>query len=195
MSDPDVVLASVGSRRAPTLFKLRTWKGLRFLDVRKHFHEEDHLQPTRKGISLRSNGVSALREVLDTHGEEIATFLEGRYDLEELMVSSRVSEEMAAVEELRFGRRDLRTEQSREGRMGMFTVRSSGGTDTVTLNLDHPFVGAKASDASVEEALSTLLAAFTRACELLTSDEDEAELFAELQYTWARILRSYSPKT
>lgn len=190
MSSEDVLLASIGPSRAPVLVKLRKWKGLRLFDVRKYFTTNGELKPTRKGISLRTNGVEGVRHLLATHYAEVRAFLEGADNLEELVYSGRLSEEQAAVEQLRFGRREVEVEVSNVGKGHLFHIRSSGARDTVTLSKEHPFAAVLAERAEVAAVVSELLSAYARARELMIADEEEASLFAELEYTWARILGS-----
>ena len=177
-------LASWGSDGYPTKMLLKTYKGRRFIDLRKHFQG----QPTRKGIMLSGAHYASMLDGVLLHADRIARWFAEEADA----VADRVESFQALLRDTR--RREAATLHDTEVSVApsagnsLFEIEFLGADVEVKLNETHPLV--RALDTAVSEGdqegvrhlLGAVLQSSFHAVALTTSDDESANLEAAEQH-------------
>ncbi|MDP3025916.1 MAG: PC4/YdbC family ssDNA-binding protein [candidate division Zixibacteria bacterium] len=205
------ILAAVGTKKSTLVFQLSEFKGIRTLDIRKHFYDtkSKKLIATRKGISLAEKTFAVVQNILTQHEEVIREWLDKRCETSK-GVSKDVSIQKSAIVKARNDPRDYIYEESELRSPLFFLTEGQGGRDKIILNTGHAFYNRLnnlrvqlLNDRSVSngerisrellEIMNSLLLAFSRSQRLFdnSSDMPPDNYLDTLLFNWGTILQNY----
>jgi hypothetical protein len=133
IDDKSLILVA-GSKKAPLICQLSSYKEMKLIDVRKYFTDKSsgELIATKKGVSLTRIQYEALSEVFQEKNEIIESWFD----------SSQTSQETNAksLQESRFKPDEYKVDISEWKGAEMSRYEQVGGTSVLKLNKKHPWI-------------------------------------------------------
>ena len=133
IDDKSLILVA-GSKNAPLICQLRSYKKMKLIDVRKYFTDKSsgQLMATKKGVSLTRIQYEALSEVFQEKNDIIESWFDSSRSMQETNVQS--------LQESRLKSDDYTIDISEWKGADMSRYEQVGGVSVLKLNGKHPWV-------------------------------------------------------
>ena len=130
--DDESLILVAGSKKAPLLCQLSSYKEMKLIDVRKYFTNKSsgELTATKKGISLTRIQYEALSEVFQEKNEIIESWFDSSQTMQEANAKS--------LQESRLKSDEYKVEISEWKGLEMSRYEQAGSASVLKLNRNHP---------------------------------------------------------
>jgi len=132
--DDESLILVAGSKKAPLLCQLSSYKEMKLIDVRKYFTNKSsgELTATKKGISLTRIQYEALSEVFQEKNEIIESWFDSSQTMQEANAKS--------LQESRLKSDEYKVEISEWKGLEMSRYEQAGSASVLKLNRNHPWI-------------------------------------------------------
>ena len=132
--DDESLILVAGSKKAPLLCQLSSYKEMKLIDVRKYFTNKSsgELTATKKGISLTRIQYEALSEVFQEKNEIIESWFDSSQTMQEANAKS--------LQESRLKSDEYKVEISEWKGSEMSRYEQVGSVSVLKLNQNHPWI-------------------------------------------------------
>jgi hypothetical protein len=132
--DDESLILVAGSKKAPLLCQLSSYKGVKLLDVRKYFIDKSsgELIATKKGVALTRIQYESLSEVFQEKNEIIESWFDSRQTDQETNATS--------LQESRLKSDDYAVDISEWKGVEISRYEQTGGASVLKLNKNHPWI-------------------------------------------------------
>lgn len=189
----------VGPKEYPIKIQIKTFKGKKYLDIRKWFldRKTNEILPTKKGISLNDYQFQDIINIISEEKEKISSWFKEQATEDEVVNSLIKQSEIRrglAEEAKTF---DAKSEKLTENRF--FKVDYKDGKTELILNENHQLykeINKKNSSEDLKNIINLLFISFNQTIQLFDTDEKiKASDFEDfLVHNWSIILKNYLKK-
>lgn len=189
----------VGPKEYPIKIQIKTFKGKKYLDIRKWFldRKTNEILPTKKGISLNDYQFQDIINIISEEKEKISSWFKEQATEDEVVNSLIKQSEIRrglAEEAKAF---DAKSEKLTENRF--FKVDYKDGKTELILNENHQLykeINKKNSCEDLKNIINLLFISFNQTIQLFDTDEKiKASDFEDfLVHNWSIILKNYLKK-
>ena len=132
--DDESLILVAGSKKAPLICQLSSYKELKLIDVRKYFTNKSsgELIATKKGVSLTRIQYEALSEVFQEKNEIIESWFDSSQTMQETNAKS--------LQESRLKSDEYKVEISEWKGLEMSRYEQAGSASVLKLNRNHPWI-------------------------------------------------------
>jgi len=132
--DDESLILVAGSKKAPLLCQLSSYKEMKLIDVRKYFTNKSsgELIATKKGVSLTRIQYEALSEVFQEKNEIIESWFDSSQTMQETNAKS--------LQESRLKPDEYKVEISEWKGLEMSRYEQVGSASVLKLNRNHPWI-------------------------------------------------------
>ena len=192
-NEEDEIVIKTGSPKYPTVYRLTTYNGGRFFDIRKFYTKKDtsEIAPTPKGIMLNSESFSALAKVLNNRLEEVQDWL--NHESEDKELSKKLAEQAEKVQDEQFKAKNFKGSSDKLNSNNFYTIKYDGDKRELIFNEDHHLFK-NITDLSEEdkEIFSKIIMSFQQAADLFDDQKiNSSEFIKHLIHNWSIVLNNY----
>ena len=132
--DDESLILVAGSKKAPLVCQLSSYKEMKLIDVRKYFTNKSsgELTATKKGVSLTRIQYEALSEVFQEKNEIIESWFDSSQTMQETNAKS--------LQESRLKPEEYKVDISEWKGSEMSRYEQVGGASVLKLNQNHPWI-------------------------------------------------------
>lgn len=189
----------VGPEEYPIKIQIKTFKGRKYLDIRKWFLERKsgEVLPTKKGISLSEYQFQDIINIITKEKEKISNWFKEKITehevVDSLIKQSEIRRKLAAEAKKFKAKSEKLTENK------FFKVEYQNGKTELILNENHQLykeINKKNSNEDLKNIINLLFISFNQTIQLFDDDENiKVSDFEDfLIHNWSIILKNYLKK-
>ena len=197
LKDEDKIF--VGPKEYPIKIQIKTFKGKKYLDIRKWFLDKktNEILPTKKGISLNDYQFQDIINIISKEKEKISNWFKEKITEDEVVDSlikqSEIRRNLAEEAKAFSAKSEKLTENK------FFKVDYKNGKTELILNENHQLykeINKKNSIENLKNIINLLFISFNQTIQLFDTDEKiKASDFEDfLVHNWSIILKNYLKK-
>lgn len=189
----------IGSKDYPIKIQIKTFKGRKYLDVRKWYldRKTNEILPTKKGISLSEYQFEDVINLLSKDKEKISKWFQEKIEesdiIDTLIKHSEIRRKLAEE------KREFHTKSQKLSENKFFKIEYENGKKNLIINEGHQLykeINKEKSVENIKKIIEFLFISFDQTMQLFDADDNikVSEFEDSLIHNWSIILKNYLKK-
>jgi hypothetical protein len=186
----------VGPKEYPIKIQIKTFKGRKYLDIRKWFlnRKSHEVLPTKKGISLSEYQFEDIISIISKEKDKITKWFQEKVTEDEIVDSLIKHAEIR--QKLSEEAKSFKSRSKKLNENKFFKVEYEDGETQLVINENHQLykeINKKSSQEDIKKIIDFLFISFNQSIQMFDSDEKiKISDFEELLiHNWSTILKNY----